>query len=42
MDAVPCGCCRINAEFGLTPEQLDRLNPAKREQVQKSAAMGSG
>lgn len=30
---------RINAEFGLTPEQLDRLNPAKREQVQKAAAM---
>lgn len=30
---------RINAEFGLTPEQLDRLNPAKREQVQKAVAM---
>jgi len=30
---------RINAEFGLTPEQLDRLDPAKREQVQKAVAM---
>jgi uncharacterized protein (DUF697 family) len=30
---------RINAEFGLTPAQLDRLEPNKREQVQKAAAM---
>lgn len=30
---------RINAEFGLTPQQLDQLDPAKREQVQKAAAM---
>ncbi len=29
----------INAEFGLTPDQLDRLNPHKREQVQKATAM---
>ena len=29
----------INKEFGLTPEQLDRLNPKKREQVQKAVAM---
>jgi uncharacterized protein (DUF697 family) len=30
---------RINAEFGLTPAQLDRLDPGKREQVQKAIAM---
>ncbi|MDY0107800.1 MAG: hypothetical protein RBS27_16450 [Giesbergeria sp.] len=30
---------RINAEFGLTPEQLDRLDPSQREQVQKAVAM---
>lgn len=30
---------RINREFGLTPEQLDALEPSKREQVQKAAAM---
>lgn len=30
---------QINAEFGLTPEQLDRLDPHKREQVQKAVAM---
>ncbi|EPD45220.1 MULTISPECIES: hypothetical protein [Delftia] len=30
---------RINREFGLTPEQLDRLDPGKREQVQKAVAM---
>lgn len=30
---------RINAEFGLTPAQLDRLDPSKREQVQKAVAM---
>ena len=32
-------CPRINAEFGLTPEQLDQLTPSKREQVQKAIAM---
>lgn len=26
----------INKEFGLTPQQLDQLDPAKREQVQKA------
>ena len=30
---------RINAEFGLSPEQLDQLTPGKREQVQKAIAM---
>lgn len=30
---------QINAEFGLTPAQLDRLDPAKRAQVQKAVAM---
>ena len=30
---------RINAEFGLTPQQLDRLDPHKREQVQKAVTM---
>ncbi len=29
----------INTEFGLTPEQLDRLTPNKREQIQKATAM---
>ncbi len=29
----------INAEFGLTPEQLDRLPGHKREEVQKALAM---
>ena len=28
----------INASFGLTPEQLDRLDPGKREKVQKAVA----
>lgn len=30
---------KINAEFGLTPAQLDRLDPGKREQVQKAVAL---
>lgn len=30
---------RINREFGLTPEQLDALEPSKREQVQKAVGM---
>ena len=29
----------INKQFGLTPQQLDSLNPKKREQVQKAVAM---
>lgn len=29
----------INREFGLTPEQLDSLNPKKREQVQKAVML---
>jgi uncharacterized protein (DUF697 family) len=29
----------INKEFGLTPQQLDRLEPKKRDQVQKAVAM---
>ena len=29
----------INKEFGLTPQQLDSLNPKKREQVQKAVTM---
>lgn len=29
----------INREFGLTPAQLDQLEPRKREQVQKATAM---
>lgn len=29
----------INAEFGLTPAQLDKLTPHKREQVQKAVAL---
>ena len=30
---------RINAEFGLTPEQIDRLDPSQREQVHKAVAL---
>lgn len=30
---------QINAEFGLTPAQLDRLTPHKREQVQKAVGL---
>jgi uncharacterized protein (DUF697 family) len=30
---------QINAEFGLSPEQLDRLDPTKREKVQKAIAL---
>ncbi|MBC7739251.1 MAG: hypothetical protein H7245_19050 [Candidatus Saccharibacteria bacterium] len=29
----------INKEFGLAPEQIDRLEPRQREQVQKAVAM---
>jgi len=29
----------INSEFGLTPAQIDRLTPHKREQVQKAVSM---
>jgi uncharacterized protein (DUF697 family) len=29
----------INKEFGLTPQQLDKLEPKKRDQVQKAVAM---
>ncbi len=29
----------INKEFGLTPQQLESLNPKKREQVQKAVTM---
>ena len=29
----------INKEFGLTPQQLDRLDPKKRDQVQKAVTM---
>ena len=29
----------INKEFGLTPGQLDKLDPKKRDQVQKAVAM---
>lgn len=29
----------INREFGLTPAQLDKLEPKKRDQVQKAVAM---
>jgi uncharacterized protein (DUF697 family) len=29
----------INKEFGLTPKQLDQLDPKKRDQVQKAVAM---
>ncbi len=30
---------QINKEFGLAPEQIDQLDPKKREQVQKAVAM---
>jgi uncharacterized protein (DUF697 family) len=30
---------QINAEFGLSPEQLDQLDPSKREKVQKAIAL---
>ena len=30
---------KINAEFGLMPDQLDSLNPRDRERVQKAVAM---
>lgn len=30
---------QINAQFGLTPEQLDQLDPHKREQVQKAVTL---
>lgn len=30
---------QINAEFGLTPEQIDRLDPSQREKVQKAVAL---
>lgn len=30
---------RINAEFGLLPDQLDQLTPHERERVQKAIAM---
>lgn len=30
---------KISAEFGLTPQQLDQLDPHKHEQVQKAVAM---
>ena len=30
---------QINREFGLAPEQIDQLDPGKREQVQKAVAM---
>jgi len=30
---------QINAQFGLTPEQLDQLDPKKREQVQKAVGL---
>jgi uncharacterized protein (DUF697 family) len=29
----------INKEFGLAPEQIDQLDPKKREQVEKAAAL---
>lgn len=29
----------INKEFGLTPQQLDQLDPKKRDQVQKAVAL---
>ncbi|MDP3412967.1 MAG: hypothetical protein Q8S16_07190, partial [Polaromonas sp.] len=29
----------INKEFGLTPQQLDQLDPTKREQVQKAVTV---
>lgn len=30
---------QINAEFGLTAEQIDQLDPKKREQVQKAVGL---
>ena len=30
---------QINAEFGLSPDQIDRLEPHKREQVQKAVGL---
>ncbi|ART51886.1 hypothetical protein CBP34_09765 [Acidovorax carolinensis] len=30
---------QINSQFGLTPEQLDQLDPKKREQVQKAVTL---
>lgn len=30
---------QINAQFGLSPEQLDRLDPSQRAQVQKAVAL---
>ena len=30
---------QINKEFGLAPEQIDQLDPKKREQVEKAVAM---
>lgn len=30
---------QISAQFGLTPEQLDQLDPGKREQVQKAVTL---
>lgn len=30
---------QINAQFGLTPEQIDRLDPGQREKVQKAVAL---
>ncbi|EER59757.1 conserved hypothetical protein [Acidovorax delafieldii 2AN] len=30
---------QISAEFGLAPEQLDQLNPRRREQVQKAVTL---
>jgi len=30
---------QINAEFGLTPGQIDRLDPTQREKVQKAVAL---
>ena len=30
---------KINAEFGLMPDQLDRLTPHERERVQKAVAL---
>jgi len=30
---------KINAEFGLMPDQLDRLTPLERERVQKAVAL---
>ncbi len=30
---------QVNATFGLAPEQIDKLNPTQREQVQKAVTM---